>query len=91
MVTTTMKKRKLKKFENVTTTEVDPAKAFVRTILHRLVDLEWRETDMVKASGISHPTWSRVRNYKQSPTIELMVKVSMAVGLEMRLGVDGKG
>jgi len=90
---TQLKKRKLPDKKNYVPVEKEEelAKQFVKTILHKLVDLEWREADLCRASGIPRSTWSEVRNYKRSPSIDVMVRACMAVGLDIRIGVDPKG
>ena len=58
-------------------------KAFVRAVMHRCVDLEWNATQLAEKAGVSKGHWSEIRNMKKSPTMESMVRIARAVGLEV--------
>lgn len=58
-------------------------KAFVKAVLHRCVDLEWNATQLAERAGVSKGHWSEIRNMKKSPTMEYMVRIAQAVGLEV--------
>ena len=57
--------------------------AFVKAVLHRCVDLGWRDIHLAEKAGISKGHWSEIRNLKKSPTMESVVRISQAVGLEV--------
>jgi hypothetical protein len=64
---------------------------FVKAVLHRCVDLGWRDQDLCRKAGIANSTWSACRNYTKSPSITTMVKVCKAVELDVRFRVEDGG
>ena len=60
---------------------------FIKTVLHRCVDLGWRESDMCRAANISKSGWSQIRNRKKSPTILTMIKILDAVNLKIQFSL----
>lgn len=57
--------------------------AFVKAVLHRCVDLGWRDIHLAEKAGISKGHWSEIRNLKKSPTMESVIRILQAVGLEV--------
>lgn len=57
----------------------------VKAVLHRCVDLGWRDNTLAEKAGISQSHWSEIRNGKKSPSIETMFRITEAVGLELSL------
>ena len=58
-------------------------KQFVSEVLHRCVDLGWRDNKLAEKAGISQSHWSEIRNGKKSPSIETLFRIAHAVGLEL--------
>lgn len=55
---------------------------FVKAVLHRCVDLEWNDSRLCQEAKIAKSSWSDIRHHKKSPTMETMVKIARAVGIE---------
>ena len=57
--------------------------AFVKTILHRCVDLGWRDARLAAEAGVSKGLWSQIRTCQKGLTLKTAAKIAGAVGLEI--------
>jgi plasmid maintenance system antidote protein VapI len=65
--------------------EAEIVHRFVKTVKHRLVDLDWTAGTMCKEAGISPSHWSEICNHKKSLSLEIMHRVCSAVGLKIQM------
>ena len=57
----------------------------VNAILHRCIDLGWRENRLAKEASIAKSAWSQIRNARVSPRLNTIMKLLDAVGLEIQI------
>lgn len=62
--------------------------AMVRKILHRCVDVGWKAKQLCQAAGVSRGHWSRIARMQCTPSLEVMVKLCRAVGLDLYLSFE---
>ena len=55
----------------------------VNQILHRCVDLGWRDNKLCEEAGVSPGHWSEIRSLKKKLTLLTIEKLTRAVGLEV--------
>lgn len=58
-------------------------KRLVKTVLHRCVDLDWRDADLCAHAGISKGLWSQIRRYEKGLTLKTAGKLAAAVGMRI--------
>ena len=64
----------------------DQAQAeFIRAIRHRLVDLDWTDSQLCEAANVSRSHWSEIRNGKKGLTMGTAWKLAMALGMTWTL------